>query len=416
MKFDKFDYSDIRPYRDSEIRTVLDRLIAGPHLVDVFKELGLKKYFKKFVDFCRKGPWPLPLFETNYLNPELRRRLVEETKHVKSVQDIIHYSERIVDKNLRDTTTHLNVHGLKNVVFDKKGIIILSNHRMIFVDPMYASYSIYMATGKSPELAIGDNLYNVQVRQKDGSHKVMKWIEDVMRANGGFTIKRSKDRRSTQKYRDALHASRYVNWNVERGVHTWSALGEGRTFDGNDQAHKGIFSMLYLARKDEMSFTEFMNATDIYTCSISYENDPTDVEKARRAFILKRDDGVYKKYPGEDGDHMIKEFQGDKGEVSIVYRKLEGQFASPIDAAQGVTEQIAMTYLLTRNNEFAVDLIDRLENEVPILVSDEEIKERANTDEKLKFRERLLQCAPEWRPYFIKQYAMPILNKAKYVM
>ena len=75
--------------------------------------------------------------------------------------------------------------------------------------------------------------------------------------------------------------SKYIDHSLFKDKESiWIAQKEGRANDGNDFSDVAILKMLYLCKRKELSFSEWVKTTNIIPISISYEYDPLDIIKA----------------------------------------------------------------------------------------------------------------------------------------
>ena len=82
--------------------------------------------------------------------------------------------------------------------------------------------------------------------------------------------------------------------------------------------------MLHLKQRKEFAFEELTNHINIIPCSISYEFDPLDKEKAQK--LLNKSS---EKTPHEDVEHIFKGITQKKGFVHLnLCPQIKGSFFS----------------------------------------------------------------------------------------
>jgi len=101
-------------------------------------------------------------------------------------------------------------------------------------------------------------------------------------------------------------------------------------------------------RKQKVEFSEYIKSLRIVPVSISYENDPCDIAKARELYE-KATHGKYEKGEFEDIESIIQGIIGDKGRVHedaditpAVKAKLEQKLSQiPLNAHQYLLDSYA---------------------------------------------------------------------------
>jgi len=149
------------------------------------------------------------------------------------------------------------------------------------------------------EIAIGDNLL------------LFPWIEELVRVNKSFIVKRGLSAR--QMLESSQRLSAYIAYTLsEKQQSIWLAQREGRAKDANDRTQESLLKMLAMYGKAD--FTTNLSRLNICPLSISYEYDPCDFLKAKE-FQQKRDNPDYKKQPQDDLINMETGVMGYKGKV-----------------------------------------------------------------------------------------------------
>lgn len=385
-------FDDIRPYKDSEVRAVLDRLVNEPELIDTilrFKFNGvLSRIFR-------------PLIEA-YLKYQLKRLV----QNFNSVRDLQVYIERYVKQVIEDTTDGLTMNGLE-ALDTKKPHLFISNHRDIAMDPAFINYILHSNGMDTMRIAIGDNLLG-----KD-------WIADLMRLNKSFVVKRS-----VKTVREKLTASKQLSHYMYESVtqdnaNMWIAQREGRAKDGNDQTNPAVLSMLLLNKPKTMPIEDYLDELRIVPVSISYEYDPCDIAKAKE-LLSHEESGTYEKGAHEDIQSIAKGITGKKGRVHIEFgQPLESSLQHPLDCAKNIADeldrQIQGNYRILPSNlaaaamlghEFSDDEIANLDIDFPI------IEMHAS---KAKLIERFNQEPRALETKIFQAYAAPVFNKLKVI-
>jgi hypothetical protein len=148
-------------------------------------------------------------------------------------------------------------------------------------------------------VAIGNNLL------------VYEWINDLVRLNKSFIVKRDLPR--VKALEAAQELSAYIHDAVSnRNQSVWIAERQGRSKDSSDMAQESLIKMLGIAGgKDLVS-----NLLDIslLPVTISYEYDPNDYLKARE-FLLRRNDPDFKKTQRDDLFAMETGLLRNKGRI-----------------------------------------------------------------------------------------------------
>ena len=281
-------FIDIRPYQNSEVRSVIERISRSEALVS-----ALLRY-----RYPSMPGWLAPL-----ILPLAKWRLQQQTAKIETVDDFQIWLERWVTRLLDKTTTRVVVRGLDKLSPDE-GHLWISNHRDIAMDPTLINYSLHQAGWPTSRIAIGDNLLG----HPD--------VADVMRLNKSFLVKRNISNKR-EKLAALMQLSDYIRHSLDEGVSVWIAQREGRAKDGIDSTDTAVLKMLALnGRSRKESFSETMAALSPVPVSIQYEWDPCDLMKARELVARERD-GSYSKEEGEDTRSLLTGVSGFKGTVYV---------------------------------------------------------------------------------------------------
>lgn len=204
-----------------------------------------------------------------------------------------------------------------------EGMLYLSNHRDIVLDPSLVNVALLDHGRGSTEIGIGSNLL--------GS----PWVSDLVRLNRCFVVERSGSAR--ERYEHSQRTARYIRHVVSKGVPVWLAHREGRAKDGMDATAPALMRTL-----SDGCQPQIWDELKVVPVSISYEWDPCDVLKVNE-LLSKEKTGSYQKQPGEDELSMWTGLVGQKGRVHLEFgsilhwheepgsRKAERDMASAFD-------------------------------------------------------------------------------------
>lgn len=266
------EYDDIRPYCDSEVPEVIERLINNDD-------------FLKFA---------LQLF------PDLSREKIEGSlSQVKTVDDFQSmFIVPLANNIIKNTTKGISIEGLDKLDINESYLFI-SDHRDIILDSALLNILLYRNGFSTTEIAIGSNLL------------IKPWISDLVKLNKSFVVKRNSS------VRDMLVNSNHLSSYIGHAINTkkssvWIAQREGRTKDGDDRTQQSLLKMLQMS--GNKTFSEHFKALKIVPVAISYEYEPCDALKSRERFLKETDEG-YKKTPKDDLLSMLRGLTNEKGRV-----------------------------------------------------------------------------------------------------
>ncbi|TVP87989.1 MAG: glycerol acyltransferase [Pseudomonadaceae bacterium] len=374
------EFEAIRPYRDDEVADVIARLVRDSELLQL---LAAQR-------FPRLARWS-PAAAAKLVSLGLRR----EAKQIHSVDELQHRLEPYLDQLIERSTLKVTYSGLEHL--DKgQPHLFLANHRDIAMDPAFVNYALYHAGHPTPRIAIGDNLLQ------------RPFVADLMRLNKCFIVHRSLTGRR-EKLLAYQTLSAYINYSIGEGHSIWIAQAEGRAKDGKDQTDSAIIKMLCMSRKDE-PFDEVIHSLSVVPVSIAYEWDPCDQMKAHE-LAEKGLKGSYTKAPGEDDRSIAMGLAGYKGRVHVAFGEPLGKgIADAKQAAREVDRQILSSYRLYPSNYLA---FERVLTTPGVAVTD--WREQFDSDElaleEARFEERLAACPEIERPYWLLQYANPVISR-----
>jgi hypothetical protein len=299
------EFDDIRPYYEDEMAPVVGRLL---------KDAQFQKVVKRVLP---NTEWAE--FEKLMLSLKSRREFQHDM--------VIDFVMKIVNRAAKA----LDASGCENIS-SGMAYTYISNHRDIILDASLLCTMLVHNGFETTEIAIGDNLL------------LYPWIEDLVRLNKSFIVKRGVSIR--QMLEVSKHLSRYIHFTIrDKKQSIWIAQREGRAKNSNDRTQESLLKML--AMGGDKSIVESIAELNIVPVALSYEYDPCDYLKAQE-FQKKRDNPDFKKSHQDDLDNMEIGLMGRKGNIHI-------QFGRPINAAlQQIDSTLRKTELL---NEVA-SLID----------------------------------------------------------
>ena len=246
------DFRDISPYTDQEVSGQINNLINN------------KLFFKKLAQFL--FPTSSKIFP-RLIEMYIRRKFKTSFQSANSVKEFQSSLAPYVKSMISHTTDGFTFSGEENL--SSVPTIYIGNHRDIALDAAFLNFLLYEQNKKTLRIAIGDNLL-------DGS-----FAETLLRLNKSFVVHRDiHGIKETLKRLTKL--STYIDQSLFiENESIWIAQKEGRANDGNDFSDVAVLKMLYLCKRKELSFSEWVKKINIIPVSISYEYDPLDVIKAR---------------------------------------------------------------------------------------------------------------------------------------
>jgi 1-acyl-sn-glycerol-3-phosphate acyltransferase len=370
------EFDDIRPYTDEELPLVLKRIIANKWILEGVRAL----YFSKLPKIFNKS--------LEAIIHQILKFIVSGIKTTDQFREKI--SLNILVKNLvRDTTAGITHTGLENLDL-KKNYIFISNHRDIILDPAFMISTLYNYGFNFPQIAFGNNLMINDI------------ITDIIRSNNGIIVKRNLPMR--EQIKESLKLSSYLCKVIEDGTSIWVAQREGRAKDGLDDTNPAVLKMIYLSKRKDMKYSDFLKKYQIVPVSISYEYDPLDRAKSWSIYRQKIH-GFHVKRKYEDLIHMASGLKGYKGRVHMAFSEpLSGNLKNEADAAQQMDEKIHKSYKLWKTNYIAYDLLNQSHKY-------DSKYTQSQVDDFLKRYKRL---SPSVKDIVFASYANPVLSSEKY--
>lgn len=376
----KFDFDDIRPYTDKEVKSKIKEMVKDP----VFDEV-LSHIFK---------------FRPKVEMVKMQLRMIRSTKQLQGtfIYDLL---RMVINK----TSSGLTCSGVENL--DKnKPYLFISNHRDIVLDAALLNFLIFEKGMNTTMIAIGNNLL------------LYRWIEHAVKLNRSFIIKRGLPPR------ELLQASSKVSHFIRKSItednlSVWIAQREGRTKDGFDKTQVSILKMLNMSNKNDI--VEGFRELNIVPVSISYEIEPCGLAKMKE--LIKKEHYGQKKTNKDDLKSMSMGIFNPKGRMRFSFgtpieigdeyadaKSKEQQNKVAQDIAEKIDSQIYTNYKLWPNNYIAYDM----------LMQEHRFKSQYTHTEEKKFEMMLEQAMihidypiTDIQERFLKLYANPVINKLK---
>lgn len=330
---EKDAFEEIRPYTDSEVREVINRLEQNQGFFDV-----------------------LQFVHPDWTEEDIRRE-------VAGIESIAGFQKKIAHPSMRilmdSTIDDLTFSGLENIRRDQSYLFI-SNHRDIILDSAILNVALFENNFGTIQTAIGSNLLSSDI------------VTDLTKLNKNFVVKRNTGVR--EFYENSLLLSNYIDYTLNETKNSiWIAQREGRTKDGMDKTQPGLLKMLTMRGCDTMRgcFRD-LRVTPV---AISYEYDPCDVLKIPELKAVSREE-KYEKGPDEDFNSIITGLTGKKGRVHLsigqtIDKELDtlADFPSNNDKLRIlgdlIDQQIYRNYRLWPTNYMALDLLEGRETVRP---------------------------------------------------
>ena len=266
------DFSDIAPFDDSDFRSHILNLIEQP-------------------EFANAVTWVFP--ELDFASFAERLKLVDSQESFQ-----LNVMCPILEKLAARSTDGLTCDGIDNY-HAGTAYTLISNHRDIVLDASFLNLCLVRNGLPTSEVAIGNNLL------------IMPWIDELVRLNKSFIVKRDTGMRGALEA--AKHLSAYIHYCItDKKQSLWIAHREGRAKDSNDRTQDSLIKMLELG--GEGTPLERLREINLMPVSISYEFDPNDYLKAQE-FVQKRRNPDHKKSPKDDLRAMETGIMRPKGRI-----------------------------------------------------------------------------------------------------
>lgn len=375
-----FDFEDIRPYTDKEVKSKIALMLKDP----VFDEVLAHVFkFRPVVEMVK-----------------LQLRMIRNTKQLQGtfVYDLL---RTVINK----TSSGLSCSGIENLD-KKKPYLFISNHRDIVLDAALLNFLIFEKGMNTTLIAIGNNLM------------LYNWIEHAVKLNRAFIIKRNLPPRELMEA--SMKVSHFIRKSiVDDRLSVWIAQREGRTKDGNDKTQVSVLKMLNMS--NTKGITEGYKELNIVPVSISYEIEPCGLAKIKE--LIKKEHYGQKKTSKDDLKSMSMGMFNPKGRIRFSFGKpieidfddansksKEQQNKIALEIAERIDHQIYSNYKLWPNNYIAYDM----------LMQEHRFKSKYTHSEAKKFEIMVEQAMvnidypiTDIQERFLRLYANPVINKLK---
>ena len=377
---EKFDA--IRPYRDEEIKEVLERLLKDRDFLGSVANF----YYPRLTSVL---PWPIRRLAERKLRSQLK-----DVYTVRAMQDVI---AEYMDKMIHDTTTKLTHSGMHNLE-EGRNYLFISNHRDITMDPAFVNYMLYHAGYETLQIAIGDNLLKEP------------FVTDLMRLNKSFIVQRSLKGRELLQSLKLL--SEYIHHCIHSGQNVWIAQREGRAKDGVDKTDPALLKMLAMSRR-ELSLGQSLSELHLVPVAISYEYDACDILKAEELYAIEQD-GSFTKNERTDIHSIVTGMIGFKGHVHVAFgSELEIDSDEPEAIAELIDKQILKNYRLSDANYIAAEMLQNegtmVDKALAAVIQEKSISE----SNRQIFSNRISEIQYKLMRHLLFGYANPLVNKLK---
>lgn len=397
----EFDFDDIRPYRDDEVRGVLDRLSVDTEFLDILAGLKLPR-LKRSSPGRRLARWLVGLRVRRVFAP------------INTVHDFQQLISVHLHAHMQVASTGISVRGLSGLQADQ-AYLFISNHRDIAMDPAMVNLVLDDHDFNTTRIAIGDNLLS------------KPFASDLMRINKSFIVKRSSAGRR-EKLAALKQLSAYIRHSVvEENCSIWIAQSEGRAKDGIDKTETAMLKMLALSKTKGQSFAQALAELRIVPVSISYELDPCDGDKTRELHAL-RSEGSYQKDQYEDLKSIYAGIMGDKGRIVVAFGEsvsgeslsdesesgelVKQSFETADELAAAIDRQIISHYQLQAPHLIAYQMLHGTNDQLEQLKTDlsEDVSESEWAEKDQLFKQRLHTIPLAEQDIFLAMYANPVVQ------
>lgn len=387
MSAQDLDFSDIAPYDDNIFTQKMESLVKDPGFLHAVK-------------------YTMP--------PEDVPMLIEEMLKINNKYDFQHQVMfPFLEMLAKTTTAGISLGGVK-YYNPALNYVFITNHRDIVLDASFLNLAFMRRGMPTSEVAIGNNLL------------VFDWINDLVRLNKSFIVKRNTGLR--EGLLAAKKLSAYIHSAIlEKHESVWIAQREGRAKDSSDRTQESLVKMLALG--GEGSFIERLKEINLMPVSISYEYDPNDYLKAKE-FLMKRRNPEFKKSQRDDLFSMETGLLQFKGKVHFqltprINTKLDqiGDLPDNNTSAKYVgcliDQAIHRSYEIFPINYIAFDMLHRT-SRFRSKYTDSQLEEIQNYFNKQLDKVDVPDVTVEERDFMLEMmlvmYANPLKNKLKTIL
>lgn len=377
----EFDFEEIRCFKNEEVHDALERLSNEKPFMKVLSTI----YPLLPKDVIKQR---LASFHSNY---EFQKEMV---------YPFLQYLEANLSKGI-------DLNGL-NKIDPSDSYLYISNHRDIILDSAFLCGKLIERGMNTVEIAIGDNLL------------IFPWIEDLVRVNKSFVVKRGLS--SRQILESSQRLSAYIKHTIgDKNQSIWIAQREGRAKDSNDRTQESLLKMFNMYGTG--TFTENLSKLNICPLSISYEYDSCDFLKAKE-MQQKRDNPDFVKDTNDDLINMETGVMGYKGKIvyeitgsinrdlKIIANQTTNRNEQITLTAELIDKRIHANYTIFANNKIAYDAI---KEEGQRFINEYTEAEKNDFDRYLSFQISKIDLENKdekfLRSKLIEMYANPLVNK-----
>lgn len=387
METQHFDFSDIAPYDDAEFKSKMSTLVKDP-------------------GFLHAISYTMPAGDI----PDLIEDLLKiDNKYDFHHQIMMPFLEMLA----KTTTAGISLGGVK---YYNPGMnyVFITNHRDIVLDASFLNLAFMRKGIPTTEVAIGNNLL------------VFDWINDLVRLNNSFIVKRNTGLR--EGLMAAKKLSAYIHHAIlDKHASVWIAQREGRAKDSSDRTQESLIKMLAIA--GEGSFMDRLKEINLMPVSISYEYDPNDYLKAKE-FLMKRRNPDFKKSQRDDLFSMETGLLQFKGHVHFqltprINPKLDqlGEFPDNNTSAKYVgaliDQAIHRSYEIFPINYIAYDMLHQ-SNRFSRKYTEDQRKETEDYFQNQLSKIDVENVTDEERSFMLEMmlimYSNPLKNKLKTIL
>jgi 1-acyl-sn-glycerol-3-phosphate acyltransferase len=371
-------YDEIRPYNDSEVKAVIERLLRDDLVVNIVSSFFPEKSKDELIAEA-KGLNSIDEFQSKFIHKMVRRVAK------KSTDGITYSGFEKPDKN--------------------ESYLMISNHRDIILDSAFLNILLKENDLRTTEIAIGDNLL------------INQWITDIVKLNKSFVVHRDVPVRQMVDFSKRL--SSYIRRQIKENNNSiWIAQREGRAKDGNDKTQPGLLKMFQMS--SDKGFSEAFTELKIVPLCLSYEFDPCDITKIHEVY-MKSNNLTFKKSNEDDLNSMMMGINGYKGRVHLAVgdpvvdelkeiEKISNKNDQLKKLAETIDEKIYELYHLWPNNYLAFDLLNESDQYTGHYSEEDKTNFVAYIQKRLDL---IPNFTEQHRQLLLKFYSYPLSNKLK---
>ncbi len=372
------DFKDISPYSDQEVNKQVKNLLDN------------KSFFKQLAKFLFPTLSKLLPGLTDIFIKSKFKSSFQSVNSIKEFQSsLAPYVRTMIDK----TTDGFTFSGEENL--STTASIYIGNHRDIALDAAFLNFLLHEQKKETVRIAIGNNLLD------------SSYAEILMRLNKSFIVHRDiHGIKETLKKLTKL--SKYIDQSLFKDKESiWIAQSEGRANDGNDLSDSAILKMLYLSKRKELSFPDWVKTIKIIPVSISYEYDPLDITKA--IGWDHHDEMTLEEVNKSDLNELAKGLFGNKGRVHLHICKPVQYDGDDIEGLSlQIEKEILSNYKIWPTSHIAAKALSNSDSNF----NDFDAKHIESKQEK-EFLSRFNGLEDSIKKKCLETYVRPIINKKK---